>query len=125
MITKLWYKLKYIVIGVTREALKKPQRSTQEILNIIILTGIYNEKDRNFMCGALFDAKYYGFISRDEKSKVACEIRQHLRGYAFLKDALEANYLPYSFKDTKNIYLNWDNRPTILTRSQLASVKYN
>lgn len=121
MIKSLWYKLKYIVIGVVRERLDKPERSTQEILNIVIRTNEYNSKKHDFMCGALNNARYNGYISRDESRKVAREIVKYLNGWAFLQTALAINYLPSEFEYRKKLYLNWADRPTILSEEQLKA----
>lgn len=100
--------------------MKKPEtRSIQEIFDVVIKGGFYEEFSKSYrssslMCYALRFAFRAGAITSNEGIRARKIINRYLGNcHGTLEGALcEAGH-KYSFKVRKAIYLNWINRPKL------------
>lgn len=101
-------------------------KTTQEIFNLAISTGLYGpdavrilcpdnkwRDAKRHMCFSLQHLYYSKQITNEEYAQADREINRYLREFGYLPSALEANSLPSSFQDRLAIYKDWENRPKL------------
>lgn len=102
-------------------------RTTQEIFNLAISTGLYSDGVKRYvecpdgierlstphMCFALISLEFSGQITFCEHYQAETEIQEYLANWGYLEEALLSNDLPFSFKDRLAIYMDWENRPKL------------
>lgn len=94
--------------------------SIQEIFNEVIDAGFYSENYKanqycSFMCFSLKYAEADGVITKQEMDYALLEIRSYVKIESTLSDELKELFKrEVTFKDTLDIYKNWEKRPDLV-----------
>jgi hypothetical protein len=103
-------------------------RTMQEILNVVIESGVYRPLPTNdfyipfhmvgygsyYMCDCVDHCyQILKLISEDEHTLVIDNIRKYIDYRFSLEGVLYKNNLPSSFESRLVIYKDWDNRPKL------------
>lgn len=91
-------------------------RDIQEIFNLIIAEGLFNDNCEDgdvYMCDSVDSAYYQGIITADEREYVKSNISKYIRGAFSLRGMLKRNGLAHEYEDRRALYLDWANRPEL------------
>lgn len=94
--------------------------SIQGIFNEVINAGFYSENYKaneycSFMCFSLKYAEADGVITKQEMEFALLQIRSYVKIESTLSDELKELFKrEVTFKDTLDIYKNWEKRPDLV-----------
>lgn len=101
----------------------KTARTTQEVFNIILDSGMYVSKPdyvevdetSMFMCHCILYARDLNLITSIEEKQTIASIAEYIkdRPRMSLAEKLKKNNLPNSYQDRLAIYRDWANKPKL------------
>lgn len=91
-------------------------RDIQEIFNLIITEGLFDDKYGDgdvYMCDSVDSAFHQDIITAEEREYVKNNISKYIRGTFSLRGTLKRNGHPHEYEHRKALYLDWANRPEL------------